>query len=133
MLNGISIYHGVCHPPHGSASRAAETRCTSQAAPVINSSSASPALQPGHPPVGAARGIPAAVPPPAPGWGPQHPFRGAACASDGGSRRVAVGALGSAAGGALGQTPVPCPSPASAALPLPRSNPAEVSRREAEP
>lgn len=42
MLNGISIYHGVCHPPHGSASRAAETRCTSQAAPVINSSSASP-------------------------------------------------------------------------------------------
>lgn len=43
MLNGISIYHGVCHPPHGSASRAAETRCTSQAAPVINGSSASPA------------------------------------------------------------------------------------------
>lgn len=43
MLNGISIYHGVCHPPHGSASQAAETRCSSQAAPVINSSSASPA------------------------------------------------------------------------------------------
>lgn len=99
MLNGISIYHGVCHPPHGSASRAAEARCTSQAAPVINGSSASPELQPGHQLAGAARGIPATVPPSAPGqgqdpsfppWGPRVPTS-YHTARSGGSRWVTRG------------------------------------------
>lgn len=50
MLNGISIYHGACHTPRGSASRAAGTRCASPAPPVINRSSAAPASLPSRRP-----------------------------------------------------------------------------------